>query len=261
MTLRALLLDVDGTVADTETFGHRPAYNRAFRKLGLEFRWGPKLYRKLLLQPGGRERLLHYLRRYEPQLGDQAVRYNEDPSRWVDEVHELKSRYFRSYLRKGRVPMRPGVVRLIREAKASGIKVALVTNASPASLKAMLRHGLDKSLAEQIDVIVGSGDVARKKPAPDSYLHALNKLGLQAWQCVAVEDSATGLKAATAAGIPTIITLNPNTETDDFSHAALVLDGLGEPDAPATVITGHLRRQYLTVEDIEQMLEARLKAA
>lgn len=261
MVLKALLLDVDGTVADTETFGHRPAYNRAFRKLGLGFRWGPKLYRKLLRQPGGRERLLHYLDRYRPPLGVHAERVDADRLTWVDEVHALKSRYFRSALRKGRVPMRPGVARLITEAKQAGLRVALVSNASPASLKALLRHGLPEELAGRIDLIVGSGDVARKKPAPDSYLLAMRLLGLQPWECVAVEDSALGLRAATAAGLRTVITLNPNTAADDFTGATLVLDSLGEPDAPATAICGQLARGYLSVADLQQLFDSRLQAA
>jgi HAD superfamily hydrolase (TIGR01509 family) len=261
MTLRALLLDVDGTVADTETFGHRPAYNRAFRKLGLQFRWGPKLYRRLLRQPGGRERLLHYIERYHPELGEHAAKVNEDPLQWVDQVHELKSRYFRSYVRRGKIPLRPGVARLIRAANLFGIKVALVSNASPASIKAMVRYGLEPGLAERIDVIVGGGDVLRKKPAPDSYQRAMQLLGVEPWECVAVEDSAVGLRAATAAGVRTLITVNPNTAADDFTGAALVLDNLGEPDAPATVIKGRLLRGYVGITDIETLLDARSKAA
>src|SRR5690349_1556269 len=95
MTLRAVLFDLDGTLADTERLGHRPAYNRAFKKLGLSFRWGPKLYKRLLRQPGGKERLTHYLRRYRPDLGEHAPTVAADEAAWVKDVHALKSRYFR----------------------------------------------------------------------------------------------------------------------------------------------------------------------
>ncbi len=261
MTLRALLLDVDGTVADTETFGHRPAYNRAFRKLGFDFRWTPRLYRKLLRQPGGRERLLYYVRQYQPDLKQHAAQMNADPVRWAQEVHDLKSRYFRSFMRKGKIPLRPGIVRLIGEAKAANLRVALVTNASSASLKALLSYGLSDELAQQIDLIVGGDDVPSKKPAPDSYLHALRALELQPWECIAVEDSGVGLQAATAAGISTIITHNPNTDEDDFSQAAMVLDSLGEPGAPAAVVRGELASEYLRLTDIEALLSARARAA
>lgn len=253
MKLRALLLDVDGTLADTESHGHRPAYNQAFRQLGLKFRWSPRLYRKLLAQPGGRERLTYYLRHYHPELGAQADAARSDQAAWVDSVHELKSRYFHAYVRKGKVPLRPGIARLIAEAKAAGVKVALVSNASRESLNAVLNHGMP-GLAAQVDLIVSGADVAAKKPSPDPYLHALRALNLSAGQCIALEDSAMGLKAATAAGITTIITRNENTLDDDFSSASLVLDCLGEPSLPVSAIRGKLEGGWLTLADAQAML-------
>ena len=253
VSLRALLLDVDGTLADTESHGHRPAYNQAFRSLGLRFRWNSRLYRKLLALPGGRERLTYYLRHYQPELGAQADAARHDEAAWVDRVHQLKSRYFRAFVRKGKVPLRPGVARLIAEAKAAGVKVALVSNASHDSLNAVLNHAMP-GLAEQVDLIVSGADVPAKKPSPDPYLHAMNQLDLKPWQCVALEDSAVGLQAATSAGICTIITRNENTLDDDFSKARLVLDGLGEPEAPVSVIRGTLEGGWLTLADVEAML-------
>lgn len=256
MSLRALLLDVDGTVADTERYGHRPAYNRAFRKLGLAFRWGPRLYRKLLEQPGGKERLLHYVTHYQPDLGEHAAAFAADPDAWVSRVHELKSRYFQRYLRRGAVPLRPGVARLIREADAAGLRVALVSNASRASLQPVLRYGLGEELAERIDLIVSGEDVERKKPSPDTYLLALSKLGLAPNECVALEDSSMGLRAAVAAGVPTVVTTNANTEGDDFSTAAMVLDCCGEPDAPARALAGPLEDRYLTLAQLRRLAES-----
>lgn len=262
MTLRALLLDVDGTIADTERYGHRPAYNRAFRKLGLSFRWGPRLYRKLLEQPGGKERILHYIVHYKPELaGDHAARFAVDPQGWVGEVHQLKSHYFKRYLRKGQVPLRPGVARLIREADAAGLRVALVSNASRASLQPVLRYGLGEELADRIDLIVSGEDVKRKKPAPDTYLLALSKLGLVPNECVALEDSAVGLRAAVAAGVPTIVTVNANTEGEDFSAAVMVLDGCGEPDAPVRALKGACEDRYLTLAQLQGFADTARSAA
>lgn len=258
MTLRALLLDVDGTVADTERYGHRPAYNRAFRKLGLGFRWGPKLYRKLLEQPGGKERLMHYVEQYRPELGRHSEAFARDPQRWVSEVHSIKSKYFRRYLRKGEVPLRPGVARLIREADAAGMHVALVSNASRASLTPVLRYGLGEELANRIDLVVSGEDVCRKKPAPDSYLMALQRLGLPANECVALEDSAMGLRAAVAAGVPTVVTTNANTEGEDFASAMMVLDSLGDPGTPARSLCGTLDGTCLTLSELRSFA---LKAA
>lgn len=230
-----MLFDLDGTLADTEVLGHRRAYNRAFRKLGLGFRWGPKLYRKLLKQPGGKERLLHYLQRYRPELGPHAEAAQADPGLWTRTVHELKSRYFRRLVRRGLVPLRPGVARLMLEARASGLRLAIVTNASRATVKPMLRHALGPGLRGCVEVLVCGDDVAHKKPAPDLYRLALTQLGLAARECIAVEDSAAGLAGARAAGIATLITTNLNTVHEDFTGALRVLETLGEPGdaAPA----------------------------
>jgi HAD superfamily hydrolase (TIGR01509 family) len=254
MTLRALLFDLDGTLADTERLGHRPAYNRAFKALGLPFRWGPKLYRKLLRRTGGRERLLHYLERYHPDLGEHREAIEADPRAWAKAVHALKSRYFRRLVRRGRVPLRPGVARLMNEAKAEGLRLAIVTSASRSTLAPILRHSLGAALVRQFDVLVCGRDVAHKKPAPDLYWLALQRLELAPGECVAIEDSGSGLAAARAAGIATVVTTNDNTVHDDFAGAQLVVDTLGEPEAPCRVLQGRLEGHCVTVTALRELL-------
>jgi len=261
MNLRALLFDVDGTLADTERFGHRPAYNRAFKDLKLGFRWSAPLYRELLQLPGGRERLLYFLDHHQPELGDYSDTVQQDASAWVERVHRLKSHYFDQYVRRGRVPLRPGVARLIGEAKAAGLQVALVSNASPASLQPVLRYALGAELLKAIDVVVGGEPGRRKKPAPDAYQHALRLLGRAPGECVAIEDSEMGLTAATAAGIATVITATSNTAHEDFTAAALVLDQLGDPGNPARVRKGRVQLDYLTLTDLRALGAYRAQAA
>ena len=253
MALRALLFDLDGTLADTEAHGHRPSYNRAFRKLGLGFRWGPKLYRRLLGQSSGRERLHHYLRRYQPDLGDHAEAVGESEEAWVEHVHRLKSRYFRRYLRQGKVPLRPGVARLLREASEAGLRLAVVTNASRATVKSFLKYGLGKELAARIDLVVGGDQIKARKPAPDLYHLALARLKVAPYECIAIEDSAMGLAAARAAGVPTVITVNHDTIDQDFASASLVLDTLGEPGAPASVIAGRMDEPWLGLRTLRRI--------
>lgn len=255
MTLRALLFDLDGTLADTERLGHRPAYNRAFKKLGLSFRWGPKLYRKLLKQPGGQERLLHYLKRYQPELGAHQAAAEADPQGWIRSVHDLKSRYFRRLVRRGRVPLRPGVARLMQEARSAGLRIAIVTSASRATLKPILRHSLGAALMQQVELLVCGEDVERKKPAPDLYHLALARLDLAARECIAIEDSAHGLAAATAAGVATVITTNDNTAHEPFDAALLVLDTLGEPGVPVAVLQGALDGSHVTIDALRRLLD------
>ncbi|MDP9139595.1 MAG: HAD-IA family hydrolase [Pseudomonadota bacterium] len=254
MTLRAVLFDVDGTLADTEALGHRPAYNRAFRKLGLALRWGPKLYRKLLKQPGGRERLKHYVEHYQPDLGDQQSEASADLDAWVSKVHELKSKYFKKRMRSGSVPLRPGIARLMREARTHGLKLGIVTNASLKTLKPVLRYCMGPELAAEIDVIASGEEVRRKKPAPDLYKLALHRLGVDACECVTLEDSQMGLAAATAAGIAAVVTVNSDTLEQDFSTAALVMSSLGEPGAPAQVLRGKLvGNSWVTIADLQKI--------
>ena len=257
MTLKVLLFDVDGTLADTERLGHRPAYNRAFKKLGLPFRWGPKLYRKLLSQPGGQERLLHYLKRYRPELGAHAPAAEADTQAWVRLVHELKSRYFRRMVRRGAMPLRPGVARLMREARNADLRIAIVTSASRATLKPLLRHSLGPELMKEIELFVCGEDVQQKKPAPDLYFTALARMDVAARDCIAIEDSAMGLAAATAAGIATIITSNDYTSHEEFEHALLVLDTLGESGAPARVLQGALEAPCVTATMLIQLMQNR----
>lgn len=256
MSLRAILFDVDGTLADTEALGHRPAYNRAFRELGFDFRWGPKLYRKLLKQPGGRERIRHYLLQYQPELGEREAEIHADLEGWITRVHELKSHYFKRYMRRGRVPLRAGIARLMREAHASGVKFAIVTNASLRTLNPVLRYTIGPELAAEISVIASGEEVRHKKPAPDLYRLALQRLAIAPGECVALEDSEMGLEAAAAAGVQAVVTINSDTETQDFTEAALVVSSLGEPGAPTRVIKGRLAdRGWVTIETLKTICE------
>ncbi len=230
MWLKALLFDLDGTLADTEAQGHRPAYNSAFKDLGLAWKWGPKLYRKLLNMPGGRERVRHYVEAYQPEHGDQSV------DELVEAVHSAKSRHYAKRLERGKIPLRPGVRRLIEEAKALGVQVAIVTNASRASIEPFLAHAMGPGLIDKVDLVVGSEDVRAKKPCPDLYELALERLGVPAGHCVAIEDSDVGLQAARSAGLTTLVTVNSNTRKQAFDDAVLVVDSLGEADMPVEIL-------------------------
>lgn len=261
MRLRALLFDVDGTIADTERHGHRPAYNRAFRELGLPWRWGPKLYRRLLRQPGGRERLKHYLERYRPALGACDAAQSPDRQDLVHRVHEAKSRHFRRLVQRGKVPLRPGVARLMREAHDAGVAIGIVSNASRATLEPLLEHALGTELAAMLAAVVGGEDAPRKKPAPDAYRRALELLGVAPGSAVAIEDSRMGLRAAAAAGVATVITVNDDTRDQDFRGARLVVDCLGDPGTPATVLQGApLAGSFVQLADLERLLSGGRKA-
>ena len=218
MSLQALIFDVDGTLADTEQEGHRPAFNAAFAAAGLPWHWNETDYGKLLAVAGGLERLRHYVGRRHPEFlerqgADEALR----------RLHEDKSRRYLAMATAGRIPLRPGVADLIREALAARVRLAIATTTGPANVTALLRAALDPAAPSWFEVI-GAGDaVARKKPAPDIYRWVLQGLALPAAACLAVEDSALGLRAALGAGLPTVVVENAQSRGQDFRGALAVL--------------------------------------
>ena len=237
--LKALIFDVDGTLAETERDGHRIAFNRAFSEADLNWYWSESLYGELLEISGGKERIRYYLQQYHPDI-------KENLETLIPQLHQAKTTHYRDLLSSGEIKLRPGVKRLIEEAYQEGIRLAIATTSALPNALALL----EKHLNPQWFEVIAAGDIVpNKKPAPDIYNYVLEKMNLKPEECLVFEDSFHGLQAASQANLKTVITVHDYTKNQDFSLASLVLNHLGELHNNFTVIKGNLTNKgYFDLE-------------
>jgi HAD superfamily hydrolase (TIGR01509 family) len=215
----ALIFDVDGTLAETEGI-HRRAFNAAFTEAGLDWYWDQRTYKKLLRTTGGKERIQAFGRGRHPGVCPSDLD--------VATLHRLKTRHYGRLIAQHTCRLRPGVAALIRNCSARGQTLAIATTTTSSNIDELLSVTLDPNWRSLFAAVVAGDDVARKKPAPDIYLKVLARLRLPASDCLAIEDSANGLKAASSAGIPVLISRSEYFRDDDFSGALAVVDELTE---------------------------------
>ena len=257
--MNTLIFDCDGVLADTERYGHLPAFNQTFAEFGLPVRWSEADYGEKLRIGGGKERMASLL----SDAFIEAAGLPRDPAALEREVarwHERKTEVYRARVLAGELPPRPGIRRLIDEALAAGWQLAVASTSAEASVRAVLEVAAGADNARRFAAVLAGDIVRRKKPAPDIYALALERLGARSWNTVVIEDSKNGLDAAHALGLSTVITVNAYTQHEDFSAAALVLDHLGEPGQPLTVIANRSRARpasELVVSDLLACLPAR----
>lgn len=229
-SLRAVIFDVDGTLAETERDGHRTAFNQAFRDHGLPYRWGVDEYGLLLRTPGGRQRLTRYL----AEQGHHEI----EAQALAAGLHRAKTDHFLAWIRGRAARPRPGVHALLRELQHQGIPLAVATTGSSAWVPGLLtRLFADIRFA----VIVTGDDVARLKPDPHAYQLACSRLGLGAGGAVAVEDSPPGLAAAISAGLPCLVVTSAYTRDDRFPGASAIVPGYLATDTASAAVPGFLR--------------------
>lgn len=195
--LQGIFFDVDGTLAETEEL-HRRAFNDTFADLGLGWYWDQRLYGELLKVTGGKERLVHYIRAHNA-----VYSCSRGLGEFVKKLHALKTVRYTELIRQGNASLRPGIERLLREARQCDIPLAISTTTSSANVEALLQSTLGGEGLAMFDAICAGDSVAKKKPAPDVYVAALEQLGLQAANCIAIEDSENGLRAARIESRPT----------------------------------------------------------
>ena len=226
-TLEAILFDCDGVLADTERDGHRPAFNRAFQNNGIDEEWGVERYGKLLEVGGGKERMTAHWN----EVGWPSVMPDGEEGRKakVKDLHSEKTGIFMDLIDEGSIPLRPGVLRIVDDAIASGVRLACCSTSNEKAVSNLIRTLMGPERAAKFQVFAGDM-VKAKKPAPDVYNMAVESMGLDKGRCVIVEDTHIGVGAAVAAGINCIVTVSSYSAGEDFSGAQMVVNELGDDE-------------------------------
>jgi HAD superfamily hydrolase (TIGR01509 family) len=228
--MKALIFDCDGVLADTERDGHRVAFNMAFEAKELAINWDIELYGKLLEVSGGKERMRHYFDQYGWPGGV------SDRDTLIKELHKLKTDFFMEIIESGELPLRPGVARIVDEAIAANVTLAVCSTSHERAVELVVERLLGPRRQSRFSMILAGDVVSKKKPNPEIYNLAARRLSLEPSECAVVEDSRNGLLAAKAAGMYCIVTTNGYTADEDFTEADLVVSELGdEPNIQVTL--------------------------
>lgn len=255
--MSTLIFDCDGVLADTERDGHRVAFNETFREFGLPVVWSEEEYAVKLQIAGGKERMASLL---TPEF----VRANGLPedadgqTALLAEWHKRKTAIYTGMVAAGQLPTRPGIHRIIAEAQDAGWTLAVASTSAEPSVRAILERAAGPERAARFDLVLAGDVVEHKKPAPDIYLLALERLGVTAAETLVIEDSRNGLLAANAAGLRCVMTVNGYTEEEDNSEAILVVSSLGDPGGERTRVIANRSAarpgDCITLADLERCL-------
>lgn len=253
--LEALIFDVDGTLVDTEEL-HRRAYNQTFVDFGFGWEWSADRYAKLLAVSGGQARIAHHI-----DLIDLPPSEKIRLRRLIPAIHEEKTRLYNELSAGNAVRPRPGVARLIEEARRANVRVGLVASSASVNVESLVTSALGRELRNAIAAIACGDMVVRRKPAPDIYELILTQLRASTPNTVVFEDSANGLEAARAVGLCTIITPSPWTIAHNFLGADLVLSSLGDPEKPLDQLNAaKIGASYLELAQIEKLRSSTIPA-
>lgn len=221
MHLKALIFDVDGTLADTEEV-HRAAFNEAFKDASLDWHWDRQLYGRLLKTTGGRERISHFVATFL------RAAPSPDLEALVAVLHRRKTTLYTQMIAGGILDLRPGVREVIEGARQQKVRLAIATTTSRPNVDSLLRATLGADGQRYFEMVAAGDSVAVKKPSPEVFLQVLAALRLEGRACLAIEDTENGLRAARAASIPTLITTTAYSRSEDFQGAAAVVSALAD---------------------------------
>lgn len=223
MTPQSVLFGSIGTLVETSEMQRR-AFNEAFAEAGLDWHWDLGEYRSMLDASGGRDRVAAYAEGRGEEVEAAAL-------------HARKTDLFGEAMRRDGLALRPGVRDVIVWARQQGVPVGFATTTSAQNVDAILA-ALNGAVTRATFAFVGDADmVERPKPDPEIYRLALERLGVEAARCVAIEDTGVNLAAPVAAGIAAIAFPGANTMSHNFRSARAVVDEL-DPSTIETVLEG-----------------------
>ena len=252
----ALFFDCDGVIADTERFGHLPAFNDTFEQEGLPVRWSASEYAEKLLIGGGKERMASLLT--DEFVREQGLPTDPEGQReLLAGWHRKKTAAYKARVAAGEMPARPGFARIVDEALAAEWTLAVASTSAEESVRATLEHAVGKEKASHFSVLAGDA-VPAKKPDPGIYLLALERTGADPDDTIVIEDSRNGLRAAVGAGLRCVVTVSSYTAEEDFSEAVLVVSSLGDPGEPTEILANRSPAepgQYITLDDLQACLK------
>jgi HAD superfamily hydrolase (TIGR01509 family) len=254
-----LIFDCDGVLSDTERFGHLPAFNATFAEFGLPVEWSVEDYGRLLRISGGKERMATlFTPAFIEATGLPAL--PEEQAAEVSRWHQRKTAIYTEMVAQGKLPARPGIRRIVEEAQDAGWTLAVCSTSAEAAVRAILDHAVGPERAARFDLVLAGDVVARKKPAPDIYELALERLGVTPGSTLVIEDSRNGLLAAVGAGLRCLVTVNGYTESEATSEAILVVTSLGDPGGAVTAILANRSAahpgDWVTLRDLEACLRS-----
>jgi len=253
--IKAIIFDQDGVIIDTERDGHRVAFNETFKEFGFNVEWDVNKYHELLQIAGGKERMKHYLQ--TEGFGMEVKQ--EEVDDLIKKLHKRKTEIFVELIESGKLPLRPGVKRLMSEAMDKGLILGVCTTSNEKAA-----HTVAYQILKDIkfDFVLAGDIVGRKKPDPEIYLLALKKAGLKPEQCIVIEDSRNGVLAANAAGMHIVATTNGYTEKEDLTDADIIVTCLGDPDGEkGTLKKADRKLDFDGVLHVDRLLEYFSKAS
>ncbi len=247
--IKALFFDQDGVIIDTERDGHRVSFNMAFKEYGFSDEWSVDYYHELLQIAGGKERMKHHMQ----SKGFSKPISAEQADELIKEMHKRKTAIFVDLIETGKLPLRPGIHRFMKEAMAAGLKIAVCTTSNEQAAKAIT----GKILSDiKFDLVLAGDVVSKKKPDPEIYNLALSQLGLKPDEVVVVEDSKNGVLAAKAANTHVVVTTNYYTEKEDVSGGDIIVTCLGDPKGEKGQLTkGDKKLKFDGVLHVDQVVE------